>query len=137
MMQRNHVTGTMLILAALFPVIVQAQAPLPRRPAEMTRTLGLRRGQVRRIATIDRRYGPRYAAVAQRYLPEVAALRKQLASIESRYVAEMRALVAQRGKEVDAVLTAGQRARASELDKAFRARYARERAAALSSVRRP
>ncbi len=112
--------------------VVRGDSPLPRDPVAMGKVLGLKRNQIRRIAAIDRRYGPKYAAVASRYLPETVALRKRLAELESRYVEEMRPLVARRGAEVDAVLTPSQRAGASRLDAAARARYATARAEALA-----
>lgn len=123
-------------LAALSAAPAAYAQDLPKSSAELEKMLGLTPEQKKRIGVIDTKYNPKAKVVADKYAPQFQALQKQTIDLQKRYLTELKPILDQRGKEVEAVLTPQQREQIKKLDSQLKQRMAAAQKAPATPTRK-
>lgn len=118
----NRTLFALAALAALSAAPAAFAQDLPKSSAELEKMLGLTPEQKKRIAAIDGKYNPKAKGIADKYTPQFQAMQKQMVELQKRYLSELKPVLDQRGKEVEAVLTPQQREQVKKLDSQLKQR---------------
>ena len=120
----NRSLITLAALAALSAAPAAFAQELPKSSAELEKMLGLTPEQKKRIAAVDAKYNPKAKVIADKYSPQFQSMQKQMVALQKRYLTELKPVLDQRGKEVEAVLTPQQREQVKKLDSQLKQRAA-------------